>query len=250
MLHLGLQIVIVALLVGAGDLLFGLEQEYIKTTGGLKICSSKLSTNNFSISVSVSIASVILSSIVLGVSYLSGQECGRLSRDLSTPASSFSYIFSTLCWLVTSTLISVISSVILSVLLYVDTVAFSTGSWIIVPIVLLVILPLLVCAAYQHVVREGCEHRFSWGIMAAVIPVRFLDSDKKRARSFLMISQVPVPGFARLLYSSHLLFRACGFCSISLHGWLILFTPWGQTTQTWCFVCGSLLSYLCSCFHH
>merc|ERR1719474_2668809 len=77
-LHLGLQIVIVALLVGAGDLLFGLEQEYVRNT------------------VSVSIASAILSCIVLGVSYLSGQECGRLSRDLSTPASSFSYIFSTL----------------------------------------------------------------------------------------------------------------------------------------------------------
>jgi len=98
-------------------------------------------------------------------------------------------MFSTLCWLVTSTLVSVISTVILSVLLYVDTVAFSTGSWIIVPIVLLVLLPLLVCVAYQHVVREGCEHRFSWGIMAAVIPVRFLDTDKTRARSFLVISQ-------------------------------------------------------------
>ena len=142
------------------------------------------------IAVSVSIASVILSCIVLGVSYLSGQECGRLSRDLSTPSSSFFYIFSSLCWLMTATLISVISSVILSVLLYVDTVAFSTGSWIVVPIVLLVILPLLQCFAYQHVVREGCEQRFGWGIMAAVIPVRFLDIDKKRARSFLMISQV------------------------------------------------------------
>jgi len=170
-LHLGLQIVIVVLLVGAGDLLFGLEQEYIRTT------------------VSVSIASVILSFIVLCVSYLSGQECGRLSRDLSTPSSSFSYIFSSLCWLITATLISVISSVILSVLLYVDSVAFSTGSWVAVPIVLLVILPLLQCFAYQHIVREGCEQRFGWGIMASVIPVRFLDIDKKRARSFLMLSQ-------------------------------------------------------------
>ena len=190
-------------------------------------------------SVSVSIASVILSCIVLGVSYLSGQECGRLSRDLSTPASSFSYIFSTLCWLVTSTLVSVISSVILSALLYVDSVGFSSGSWIIVPIILLVILPLLMCFAYQHVVREGCEHRFGWGIMAAVIPVRFLDSDKKRSRSFLMISQVL--GCARLLCPSVHPFRACGFYSISVLGWLILFMPWGQTTQTWCFVSGSLL---------
>eukprot|EP00092_Neocalanus_flemingeri_P003197 GFUD01003416.1.p1 GENE.GFUD01003416.1~~GFUD01003416.1.p1 ORF type:complete len:1055 (+),score=218.84 GFUD01003416.1:46-3210(+) len=170
-LHLGLQMVVVVLLVGAGDVLLGLEQEYVATM------------------VSVSIASVILSSLVLGVSYLSGQECGRLSQDLSTPASSFNYIFTSLCWLITATLISAISTVLLSVLLYVDSVAFSTGSWIVVPILLLVILPLLQCMTYQHVVREGCEQRFGWGIMAAVIPVRFLDIDKKRARSFLLISQ-------------------------------------------------------------
>merc|ERR1712106_329254 len=231
-LHLGLQIVIVVLLVGAGDLLFGLEQEYIRTT------------------VSVSIASVILSFIVLCVSYLSGQECGRLSRDLSTPSSSFSYIFSSLCWLITATLISVISSVIRSVLLYVDSVAFSTGSWVAVPIVLLVILPLLQCFAYQHIVREGCEQRFGWGIMASVIPVRFLDIDKKRARSFLMLSQVISLVFLFHHIHTIFLFRACGFSSISLHGWLILFMLWGQTAQMLCSVSGSPLSFLFLCFLH
>jgi len=247
-LHLGLQIVIVVLLVGAGDLLFGLEQEYIRTTGN--DFPFKHLIYIFQIAVSVSIASVILSFIVLCVSYLSGQECGRLSRDLSTPSSSFSYIFSSLCWLITATLISVISSVILSVLLYVDSVAFSTGSWVAVPIVLLVILPLLQCFAYQHIVREGCEQRFGWGIMASVIPVRFLDIDKKRARSFLMLSQVISLVFLFHHIHTIFLFRACGFSSISLHGWLILFMLWGQTAQMLCFVSGSPLSFLFLCFLH
>ena len=43
MLHLGLQIVIVALLVGAGDLLFGLEQEYVRNTGVTRTCFLNLS---------------------------------------------------------------------------------------------------------------------------------------------------------------------------------------------------------------
>ena len=86
-LHLGLQIVIVVLLLGAGDVLLGLEQEYVTATGNQKKLLLWSFDLEFLISVSVSIASVILSCIVLGVSYLSGQEFGRLSRDLSTPAS-------------------------------------------------------------------------------------------------------------------------------------------------------------------
>ena len=142
-------------------------------------------------SVGVAIASALLSSIVLAVSYLSGQECGRLSQDLSTPASSTSYIFSSLSWLGFATFVSVLSSVILSLLLYVDTAAFSTSSWTIVPIVLLIGQPLIQCIAYQSLVRESSEHRFGWGVMATAIPVRFLDIDKKRAYRFLLVSQVP-----------------------------------------------------------
>ena len=95
-----------------------------------------------------------------------------------------------LCCLVVSTVISVISTVILSMLLYVDSVAFSSLSWTIIPIVLLIILPLLQCIMYQSLVREDCEQRFCWGIMASAVPVRFLISDKSGARSFLFMSQV------------------------------------------------------------
>ena len=54
----------------------------------------------------VTVASLVLTCLVLGVSHLSSQEAGRLSRDLATPADSVKYLASSLVWLLVSTVIS------------------------------------------------------------------------------------------------------------------------------------------------
>ena len=38
-------------------------------------------------------------------------------------------------------------------------------------------------------VRTGAEHRFAWGLLASLIPVRFLDLERRRARLYLILSQ-------------------------------------------------------------
>jgi len=169
--HLGIQLVVLGLLIIGGDVLLGLEKTDITSTAW------------------VSLISILLSCIVLAVSFLSGQEAGRLSRDLSTPASSISYLSTSLISVLSSTIVSAISTLLLIILLYVDSQAFSLPSWLILSLLLLLLLPLIQCLLYQKFIREGGEQRFAWGLLAASIPVRFLDMDRRRARNFLFISQ-------------------------------------------------------------
>ena len=67
MLHLGLQLVVVALVIAAGDVLFGLEADF------------RLSQ------AVVGVVSMVVSLVILLVSHVSCQEGGRLARDLATP---------------------------------------------------------------------------------------------------------------------------------------------------------------------
>ena len=76
-----------------------------------------------------------------------------------------------------------------SVSLFVQ-LGFSEWRWSGVCIILLLPLPLIQCLIYQLCVRTGAEHRFAWGIMASMIPVRFLDMERRRARLFLILSQL------------------------------------------------------------
>ena len=44
----------------------------------------------------------------------------------------------------------------------------------------LAISPLLQSVLYHLLVKEGCEHRFAWGMFAAVTPVRFLETESRK----------------------------------------------------------------------
>jgi len=77
----------------------------------------------------------------------------------------------------------------LLLLAFIDTSGFTSWSWSALPALFLLVLPPVQCVLYQLLVREGSEHRFTWGLLATIIPVRFLDVEKKRARNFLILSQ-------------------------------------------------------------
>ena len=171
-LHLGLQIVVVALLLGAGDVVFGLEPEFVRSTAA--VCG----------------ASVVLSLTILAVSYISTQEAGRLQRDLATPPSSWTYLATSLAWLLGSTLVSTLSTLLLCLLLYVDSVHFTAATWLLLPVCVLALLPALHCLLYCALVAETCEHRLAWGALAAVTPCRFLTPDRRPAARYLAASQL------------------------------------------------------------
>ena len=46
--------------------------------------------------------------------------------------------------------------------------------------VVLAISPLLQSVLYHLLVKEGCEHRFAWGMFAAMTPVRFLETESRK----------------------------------------------------------------------
>ena len=140
--------------------------------------------------VAVCIISAILGVIILTVSYISSQEAGRLTRDLPTPHNSFTYFNTSLVWLLTSVIISIISTLILCVILYVDSLHFTRATWLIVPIVILGLLPIIQCLIYCRLVKEGSEHRYAWGVFAAVTAARFLQSDRRPAAMYLFVSQL------------------------------------------------------------
>ena len=171
-LHLSLQIIIVALLLSVGDVLFGLEREFIKNNA------------------IVCVVSALLSLVILCVSYISSQEGGRLTRDLATPANPLTYMTTSLTWLLTSTIVSSISTLVLSVILYVDSLTLTRPSWLVIPIVILGVLPAIQCFIYCSMVKESCEHRYAWGMFAAVTPCRFLQSERRSAGVYLFISQL------------------------------------------------------------
>ena len=85
----------------------------------------------------MSLISAGLGLVVLLVSYLSSQECGRLNRDLSTPHNSLTYLATSVWWLLSSTFISVFSTLLLCSLLYVDSLTLPRPPWLILPVVLL-----------------------------------------------------------------------------------------------------------------
>ena len=138
----------------------------------------------------VCVISAGLGLVVLLVSYLSSQECGRLNRDLSTPHNSLTYLATSVWWLLSSTFISVFSSLLLCSLLYVDSLTLTRPTWLILPVVVLGLAPLLQSLLYHLLVKEGCEHRFAWGVFAAVTPVRFLETESRKTVVFLVWSQV------------------------------------------------------------
>ena len=118
-----------------------------------------------------------------------------MSRDLATPSSSLTYLTTSLTWLVASSVVSVLSTLILTVIawLEIQSVDQPTESlWLLVPPFLLLTLPLIQTVMYQAVVREGGEQRFAWGAMAAIVPTRFLDVERRRAGGFLLLSQVQI----------------------------------------------------------
>ena len=134
--------------------------------------------------------SAVLGLVVLLVSYLSSQECGRLARDLSTPHNSLTYLVTSVWWLLSSTFISVFSTLLLCSLLYVDSLTLTRPSWLVIPIIILGLIPALQCVIYCVMVKEGCEHRYAWGVFAAVTPCRFLQSERHTAGLYLFISQL------------------------------------------------------------
>ena len=136
------------------------------------------------------VISAVLGLVVLLVSYLSSQECGRLNRDLSTPGSSLTYLATSLGWLLSSTFISVFSTLLLCCLLYLDSLTLTRPTWLILPVAVLGLAPFLQSLLYHLLVKEGCEHRFAWGIFAAVTPVRFLEAESRKTVVFLVWSQV------------------------------------------------------------
>ena len=140
----------------------------------------------------VSLASLLTSFLVLAVSHLSSQEAGRLSRDLATPSSSLTYLATSLAWLVASAFTSVLSTLLLCLIAWLEVQGAELPSealWLLVPPLVLLLLPLVQCAMYQAMVREGGEQRFAWGTMAAIVPTRFLDVEQRRAATFLALSQ-------------------------------------------------------------
>ena len=138
----------------------------------------------------VCVVSALLSLIILCVSYISSQEGGRLARDLSTPANPLTYMTTSLSWLLTSTIVSSLSTLILSVILYVDSLTLTRPSWLVIPIIILGLVPAIQCFIYCTMVKEGCEHRYAWGVFAAVTPCRFLQSERHAAGMYLFISQL------------------------------------------------------------
>ena len=128
--------------------------------------------------------------VVLVVSYLSSQECGRLNRDLSTPHHSLTYLSTSICWLLTSTIISILSTLLLCSLLYLDSFRLTRPTWLILPVLVLGLAPFLQSIIYHLMIKEGCEHKFAWGIFAAVTPVRFLETERRKSARFLTINQV------------------------------------------------------------
>jgi len=171
-LHLGLQAVILGVVLLAGDFLLGIDKEFY-----------------FSSTLIVTSLSLVLVLLTLAVSHLSSQECCRLSVDLATPPRSAVYLVSSLVWLVLKVAVTVASTLILALLVYIDTVGFSVWRWSGLSLVLLLPLPIIQCVIYQLCVRTGAEHRFAWGLLASIIPVRFLDMELRRARLFLILSQ-------------------------------------------------------------
>ena len=173
MLHLGLQLVVVALVLAAGDVLFGLESEF------------RLSQ------AAVGVVSVLVSIVILAVSHVSCQEGGRLARDLATPPHSTIYMVTSIIYILTTTIVSTLSALVLCSLLYVDTVALTNPTWLILPILLLGLHPLVMTMVYTRMCgQESCEHRYAWGMFSAVTPVRFLMSESRTAGWYLLISQL------------------------------------------------------------
>ena len=199
--HLGLQILLLGLLAAP--------------LGGLQAFAPRLvmpslfgmpADENLQLS-AISLASLLTSLLVLIVSHLSAQEAGRLSRDLATPSSSVTYLATSLTWLVASSVVSVLSTLILSVIAWLEIQSVeqpSASLWLLLPPLLLLTLPLIQTVMYQAVVREGGEQRFAWGAMAAIVPTRFLDVERKRAGGFLLLSQVQMLSSDRYLFNNSL----------------------------------------------
>ena len=199
--HLGLQILLLGLLAAP--------------LGGLQAFAPRLvmpslfgmpSDENLQLS-AISLASLLTSLLVLIVSHLSSQEAGRLSRDLATPSSSLTYLATSLTWLVASSVVSVLSTLILSIIAWLEIQSVeqpSASLWLLLPPLLLLTLPLIQTVMYQAVVREGGEQRFAWGAMAAIVPTRFLDVERKRAGGFLLLSQVQMLSSDRYLFNNSL----------------------------------------------
>ena len=93
-----------------------------------------------------------------------------------------------------SSLVSVFSTLLLCLIAWLEISTApslpSPALWLLLPPLLLLLLPLLQCTAYNLLVREGAEQRYVWGLVAAIVPIRFLDVERKRAGTFLIISQV------------------------------------------------------------
>ena len=107
-LHLGLQLVVVALVIAAGDVLFGLESQF-------RVSQAV-----------VGLVSIVVSLVILTVSHVSCQEGGRLARDLATPPHSTSYMLTSIGYILTTTMVSTLSALVLCSLLYVDTVQLTS----------------------------------------------------------------------------------------------------------------------------
>ena len=74
----------------------------------------------------------------LDVSVVVRQECGRLGRDLATPAAPVRYLATSLAWLALSIIVSPLSTLLLCLLLYTDSLAFTRPSWLAIPAVLFI----------------------------------------------------------------------------------------------------------------
>ena len=71
---------------------------------------------------------------------------------------------------------------ILCIILYIDSVHFTTSTWLILPVIILGLLPILQCFIYSSLVKESCEHRYAWGM--------FLQPDRRSVGMYLFISQM------------------------------------------------------------
>lgn len=171
-LYLGVEAVILGVVLLAGDVIFGINREEFRDS-----------------TLIITLVSMALLCIVMGVSHLSGQEGRRLSVDLSTPARPSLYLLSSLAWLGALALVSVASTLILAILVFVDTVGFTEWRWSGVSLLVLLPLPFIQAFIYQLSLKSAADQRFALGFLASTVPVPFLEREKRRCRWFLVLSQ-------------------------------------------------------------
>jgi len=170
--HLGVQVVLLGVVLVAGDIILGIDKQFYVSSTSVVTCIS-----------------MIVVILTLVVSQISSQESHRLNLDLPTPPRSKMYLLGSLVWVMSSLFFTILSTLMLGILIYIDTVGLTEQRMCLLSFAVLLLLPPTQCVVYQLCVKSGAEHRFAWGLFSSVVPVRFLHLERTRTKLFLVYSQ-------------------------------------------------------------